>query len=103
AGALVGERHMPQLARTVSATYVGLSLVLLAHAGHLLRAGSLLRGGVVPHVLVGLGVDLAVVFLATHAMPAAGPGIALMFVFNLGACALFLPLRRRLDYAVARY
>ena len=100
-GTMLGEMHMPQLARTVSATYAVLSLVLLAHAGHLLKVGGVLRGGVVPHVLVGLGVDLAVVFLATHAMPAAGPGIALMFVFNLAAGALFLPIRWSLAYAAA--
>src|SRR5690606_15074367 len=98
---MLGEMHMPQLARTVSATYVVLSLVLLAHAGHLLKVGGVLRGGVVPRGLVGRGVALAVVFLATHAMPAAGPGIALMFVFNLAAGALFLPIRWSLAYAAA--
>ncbi len=101
AGSLIGEMHMPQLARTVSTTYVVLALVLLAHAVHLRKVGGLLRGGVVPHVLVGLGVDLAVMFLATHAMPGAGPGIALMFVFNLAAGALFLSMPWSMAYAGA--
>jgi two-component system sensor histidine kinase PilS (NtrC family) len=101
AGALLGEMHMPELARTVSTTYVVLSGVLLAHAWRLYRAGPLLRGGVLPHVVVGLGVDLAVVFLATHALPAAGPGIALMFVFNLAAGALFLSMPWSMAFAGA--
>lgn len=101
AGELFGQMHMPQLARTVSATYVVLSLVLLAHARHLHRAEGVLRGGVRPHVVVGLGVDVAVVFLATHALPAAGPGIALMFVFNLAAGALFLSVPWSMAFAAA--
>lgn len=99
AGALIGEMHLPQLAQTVSTTFVVLSLVLVAHARHLMQAGGRLRGGFFPHVVVGLGVDLAVVFLATHAMPGAGPGIALMFVFNLAAGSLFLSLPWSLAFA----
>src|SRR5690606_19806784 len=38
---------------------------------------------------------------ATHAMPGAGPGIALMLVFNLAAAALFLPLRWSMTFAGA--
>src|SRR5690606_38578138 len=64
-------------------------------------AHGLRRPGPPPHVVVGLGVDVAVVFLATHALPAAGPGIALMFVFNLAAGALFLSVPWSMAFAAA--
>ena len=86
AGALIGDKHLPQLAQTVSATYMALALLLLAHARSL-------QGGFFRHVATGLLIDITVVLLATHAMPGAGPGIALMLVFNLAAGSLFLRLR----------
>ncbi|MEG3194132.1 PAS domain-containing sensor histidine kinase, partial [Lysobacter sp. D1-1-M9] len=39
--------------------------------------------------------------LAIHAIPAAGAGIALMLMFNVGAAALLLPARFGLSVAVA--
>src|SRR5690606_39447305 len=43
--------------------------------------------------LVGVCPGIVVAPLVAHALPQAGPGIALMLVFNLGAAALFLRLQ----------
>ncbi len=94
AGALIGQMHLPQVAQAVAIVYLLASTGLLAHARRL-------HGGFTPHVVAGLTLDILVVLLATHAMPGAGPGIALMLVFNLAAAALFLPLRWGMAFAGA--
>ncbi|MGJ4730452.1 sensor histidine kinase [Luteimonas sp. SDU101] len=94
AGALIGEKHLPELARTVSVTYLALSVLLLVHSR---RAGSALA----PHAAAGLSIDITVMLLATHAMPGAGPGIALMLVFNLAAGSLFLSVPWAMTFAAA--
>ena len=94
AGALIGNLHLPELARTVSATYLALSTLLLVHAR---RAQD--PAAHAPHAIAGMAIDITVVVLATHAMPGAGPGIALMLVFNLAAAALFVPLRWAMAFA----
>jgi len=92
AGSLIGEMHLPRVAQAVVIAYLLASTGLLAHARHL-------RGSFAPHVVIGLSIDITVVLLATHAMPGAGPGIALMLVFNLAAAALFLQLRWGMAFA----
>ena len=46
-----------------------------------------------PQVLCGAAIDIVAATLATHALPNAAPGIALMLLFNIGSAALLLPLR----------
>jgi len=60
--------------------------VLLLYWAHSRRA---LRG----QVMLGTAIDIVAAVLATHALPIAAPGIALMLLFNIGAAALLLPLR----------
>ena len=94
AGSLIGNMHLPQLARTVSVTYLAMSVLLLVHARRT-------EGGFTPHVVAGLAVDITVALLATHAMPGAGPGIALMLLFNLAAGSLFVSLPWSMAFASA--
>ena len=85
-GSLIGEKHAPELAVVLVVVY------LLVSVGLLVRARTL-RTGIVRHVVVATVIDIVLAALATHAMPGAGPGIALMLVFNVGAVSLFLSLR----------
>jgi len=93
-GSLIGEKHLPALAAGVALAYLLLSLGLLVRA-------RTLRSGIVRHVVLATAVDIVVAVLATHAMPGAGPGIALMLVFNVGAVSLFLSLRWSMALAAA--
>src|SRR5690606_16501078 len=94
AGALIGQMHLPQLARTVSTTYLAMSVLLLLHAR---RPAEVFT----PHVVAGLSIDITVALLATHAMPGAGPGIALMLAFNLAAGSLFVSMPWSMAFASA--
>ena len=85
-GALIGEKHLPTLAVALTTAYLLLSLGLLVRA-------RTLRTGIARPVVPATVIDIVVAALATHAMPGAGPGIALMLVFNIGAVSLFLSLR----------
>ena len=96
AGALIGDLHLPELARTVSATYLALSALLLVHARRTSDPAAL-----APHAIAGVAIDITVMVLATHAMPGAGPGIALMLVFNLAAGSLFVSMRWAMAFATA--
>ncbi|MBJ6985309.1 ATP-binding protein [Luteimonas sp. MC1750] len=80
-----GEARDPALAVAVAATYLVASAVLLLLSGR--RSVPLTS-----HVVFGVLIDIAVATLATHALPFAGPGIAMMLLFNVGAAALLLPL-----------
>ncbi|WP_133000593.1 sensor histidine kinase [Luteimonas arsenica] len=80
-----GEARDMALAAAVAATYLLASAVMLG----LSQRTSL---PLVAQVVFGLTVDIAVATLATHALPHAGPGIAMMLLFNVGAAALLLPL-----------
>jgi hypothetical protein len=44
-------------------------------------------------VLLGTGIDILAAMLATHALPEAAAGIALLLLFNVGSAALLVPLR----------
>ncbi len=86
AGAVIGVPRDPMLAATLAVTYLLIAFVLLLFSQRE-------RVALLPQVLVGLVADVAVAAIATHAMPAAGPGIAMMLLFNVGAASLLLPLR----------
>jgi two-component system sensor histidine kinase PilS (NtrC family) len=85
AGALIGEPRYALLGKLTTVSYLGASLLLLywVHSRRALRW----------QVMLGTAIDIAAATLATHALPAAAPGIALMLLFNIGAAALLLPLR----------
>jgi two-component system sensor histidine kinase PilS (NtrC family) len=84
-GFLAGEPRLPLLGRGVSFLYLFAALILFQWARH----GQGLRW----QVLVGTGIDIVAATLASHALPEAAPGIALLLLFNIGSAALLLPLR----------
>ena len=84
-GFLAGEPRLPLLGRAVSFLYLLAALLLFQWARH----GQGLRW----QVLLGTGIDILAATLATHALPEAAPGIALLLLFNIGSAALLLPLR----------
>jgi len=84
-GVFGGEARDPALAAAVAATYLLAAAVLLVLSSR----------PTVPlpaQVVFGVLVDIAIATLAVHALPHAGPGIAMMLLFNVGAAALLLPL-----------
>ena len=76
----------------------------IAASGYLAAAILLMitgqRGHLGVQAVVGVLIDIAAATLAMHALPAAASGIALMLLFNIGAAALFVPLRVGLGIAV---
>ena len=92
-GFLAGEPRLPVLGRGVSFLYLFAALVLYQWA----RRGQGLRW----QVLVGTSIDIVAATLATHALPEAAAGIALLLLFNIGSAALLLPLRFGLGGALA--
>jgi two-component system sensor histidine kinase PilS (NtrC family) len=75
----------------------------IAASGYLIAAVLLMvtgrRGALPVQAFVGVVVDITAATFAIHALPGAASGIALMLMFNVGAAALFLPMR--LGMAVA--
>nr|WP_243733128.1 HAMP domain-containing sensor histidine kinase [Luteimonas yindakuii] len=93
-GPLIAEPHDPALAVSVALAGLPAAFALWlwtrrpnAHLGEL--------------ALIGAGVDIALALLITHALPAAGPGVALLLLTNIGGAALFLKLRVALLVAFA--
>ncbi len=58
------------------------------------------RGELRGIALAGIATDLFFGILAIHALPAAGTGITLMLMFNIGAAALLLPPRLGIGAAI---
>ena len=81
---LLGPARHEVAARTVALTFAILAVVLFAFHR---------RGELRLHALLGVSCDLLFGLLAIHSIPAAGTGIALMLLFNVGSAALFLPPR----------
>jgi two-component system sensor histidine kinase PilS (NtrC family) len=79
------------VARAVAISYLFLAALLFLFG----RRGEL-RG----QALAGIAGDLFFGILAIHTIPAAGTGIALMLMFNVGAAALLLPTRLGLGVAL---
>ncbi|KRG69964.1 sensor histidine kinase [Pseudoxanthomonas dokdonensis] len=73
----------PDLAICTSVSYLLLALGLYVF-GRNVR-------WLVPIVLIGVCVDIAVAGLITHALPAAAAGVAMMLLFNVAAASLLLP------------
>ncbi|MCA1714742.1 MAG: HAMP domain-containing histidine kinase [Gammaproteobacteria bacterium] len=91
AGTLIGEPRNLLLGQVTTVAYLPASLLLLYWNRQRRALRSL--------VLIGTAIDIAAATLATHALPSAAPGIALMLLFNIGAAALLLPLRYGLGAA----
>lgn len=92
-GPLAGVLEPPRyelLARSVVIAYLFVSLVMLGLGRRLdvrVSAG------------IGITADLFFGFIAMHAVPSAGTGIALMMMFNIGAASLLLPPRIAFTFA----
>ena len=86
AGTLIGAPRDAAMGEAIAVTYLVFALGILVHG----RQG----GALLPQTLVGVAFDIVVATLATHALPAsAGPGIAMMLLFNVAAASLLLRLR----------
>src|SRR3546814_16881642 len=93
-GGLIGEPRDPFLAMAVAIAYLPMSLALLLATR---RDHSALAW----QACLGVGVDIVVAALITHAIPGAAPGVALMLLFNVGAAALLVPLPLAMSVAAA--
>ena len=90
AGMLEAPRH-DLFGSAVAIAYVFIAALLFAFGRH---------GDLRNIALAGVATDVFFGILAMHALPAAGTGIALMLMFNVGAAALLLPPRLGIGAAV---
>ncbi len=90
---LVGEPRAPMLGAAVAIAYLVFAAIVMLLGRSNRRVTSL--------VLISVAVDIAVAALATHALPAATAGIAMMLLFNVSAAALLLPPRMGYGVAIA--
>ncbi len=86
AGALIGEPENPVLVGAIAMAYLLIAFALLVFSQHR-------DTGLMPQVLIAIFCDVVIAALATHALPQASSGIAMMLLFNVGAASLLLPLR----------
>jgi two-component system sensor histidine kinase PilS (NtrC family) len=93
-GGLVSEPRDPFLAMTVTIAYLPMALALLL-------ASRRDHSSLAWQACVGVGVDIVVAMLITHAIPGAAPGVAMMLLFNVGAAALLVPLPPAMGIAAA--
>src|SRR5690606_10292909 len=93
-GGLVSDPRDRFLAATVAVAYLPMALALLLATR---RDSSSLAW----QACVGVGVDIVVAALITHAIPGAAPGVAMMLLFNVGAAALLVPLPLAMAVAAA--
>src|SRR5690606_14194309 len=84
-GGFVSAPRDPFMASAVAIAYLpaALALLLASRRDHSALAWQ---------ACVGVGVDIIVAALITHAIPGAAPGVAMMLLFNVGAAALLVPL-----------
>ncbi|MEL1265970.1 sensor histidine kinase [Pseudoxanthomonas putridarboris] len=85
-GEVLGEARHPELGTAVTIGYLVLAL-LFFFIGRNVR-------WLTVTVFASVCIDIAVAALATHALPAATAGIAMMLLFNVSAAALLLPSTR---------
>ena len=88
---MLGPPRHELLAPTVALSYLVMAVLLFVFGR---------RGDLRVATLAGISTDLLFGLLAIHAVPAAGTGIALMLMFNVGAAALLLPARYGLGAAL---
>lgn len=92
---LIGPLRQPLLVAATAMAYLACSAMLMIWG----RDSASLRAP----AFVGILIDIVVAALATHGAPQVASGIALMLLFNVGAAALFLPLRLGLGGAVLAF
>jgi two-component system sensor histidine kinase PilS (NtrC family) len=92
AGMLEAPRH-GLFGSSAAIAYAFIAVLLFAFGRH---------GDLRNTAVAGVATDIFFGILAMHAMPAAGTGIALMLLFNVGAAALLLPPRLGIGAAVVR-
>lgn len=95
ADVLIGPLRQPLLVAATAMAYLASAAMLMIWG----RDSASLRAP----VFVGILIDIVVAALATHGAPQVASGIALMLLFNVGAAALFLPLRLGLGCAVLAF
>ena len=93
-GGFVSEPRDPFMASAVAIGYLPAALALLL-------ASRRDRSALAWQACVGVGVDIIVAALITHAIPGAAPGVAMMLLFNVGAAALLVPLPLAMSVATA--
>jgi two-component system sensor histidine kinase PilS (NtrC family) len=91
-GDLFQDPRFPVLGGVAATGYLVAAVLLMITGRH---------GRFSTQALVGVAIDIVAAALAMHAMPSAASGIALMLLFNVGAAALFVPLRVGLGMAIA--
>ncbi|WP_226469109.1 sensor histidine kinase [Luteimonas panaciterrae] len=94
AGAFIGEPRDALLAESVAFAYAPMALVLVLYARHSAASPR-------SQALIGAVLDITVAALITHALPGAGPGVAMMLMFNVGAAALLVRIELGLAVAAA--
>ena len=85
-GEVLGQPRHPELGTAVTIGYLSLALVLF-FIGRSVRWLTWI-------VFASVCIDVAAATLATHALPGATAGIAMMLLFNVSAAALLLPSTR---------
>ena len=93
-GEALGGVEIAAIAVPVSLGYLVASVGLLIHA----RAPN---PDYAAHATVGIGVDILVAALTSHAAPDVAPGVAMLLLFNVAAASLFVNLRVSLLICVA--
>src|SRR5690606_9721524 len=93
-GGLLSEPRDPFLAKAVAIAYLPAAVALLL-------ASRRDRSALAWQACVGVGVDIIVAALITHAIPGVAPGVAMMLLFNVGAAALLVPLSLAMGVAAA--
>ncbi|HZW17891.1 MAG TPA: ATP-binding protein [Luteimonas sp.] len=93
-GGLLSEPRDRFLAVTIAIAYLPMALALLL-------ASRRDRSSLAWQACVGVGVDIIVALLITHAIPGVAPGVAMMLLFNVGAAALLVPLPLAMSVAAA--
>lgn len=89
---MLGELRAPVLGSAVTMFYLVFAVVMLVLARR--------ERWLVPLVLVGGFVDVLVASLATHCLPDATAGIAMLLLFNVAAAGLLLPSRLGIGVAI---
>ncbi|TBV71422.1 sensor histidine kinase [Pseudoxanthomonas winnipegensis] len=88
-----GEVRSPWLATCATVFYLVFSVAMLVFGRNEKR--------LLPIVIVGVCVDIAVACVVTSALPEAAPGVAMLLLFNVAAACALLPLRWGIGVAVA--
>ena len=93
-GEVLGQPRHPELGTAVTIGYLVLALVLFFVGRNV--------GWLTWIVFASVCIDIVAATLATHALPGATAGIAMMLLFNVSAAALLLPSTRMAAWEAVR-